>query len=84
METYGVDRKAAQGYVAEQLAPILADKEAQKELAYNEAYKNASTKLNIFKKIILMEYHPSKQSEYDAIKDEMSSLEKASENACIK
>ncbi|HPF82787.1 MAG TPA: hypothetical protein PLV83_01260 [Bacilli bacterium] len=87
MDTYGVDRKSAQAYVAEQLAPILADKEAQKELAYNEAYKNTSTKLNIFKQDLIKAgingVPASKYPEYQALQQELATLEKISENAAL-
>lgn len=84
MDTYGVDRKSAQAYVAEQLAPILANKEAQKALAYSEAYRNASFKMNMFKKEHPGDKFPAnKKAEYDDIKNEMSALETASENAAL-
>ncbi len=87
MDTYGVDRKSAQAYVAEQLAPILADKEAQKELAYNEAYRNTSNKLNIFKQDLIKAgingVPASKYPEYQALQQELATLEKVSENAAL-
>jgi|GEM_PF-6305170 len=87
MDTYGVDRKSAQIYVAEQLAPILADKEAQKELAYNEAYRNISNKLNIFKQDLIKAgingVPASKYPEYQALQQELATLEKISENAAL-
>lgn len=84
MDTDGVDRKSAQAYVAERLAPILADKEAQKTLAYDEAYRKASLNMNIFKKEYPGDKFPaSKKAEYDAIKNEMLLLETASENAAL-
>ena len=87
MDTYGVDRKTAQIYVAEQLAPILADKEAQKELAYNEAYRNISNKLNIFKQDLIKAgingVPASKYPEYQALQQELATLEKIAENAAL-
>lgn len=71
MDTYGLNRKDAMAYVAEQMSPLLAEKEAQKELAYNKDYTYTLNQMSAleaeFRKAGLNGIPANRQAEWDAL-----------------